>query len=405
MSTPSLTLLAINAGSSSIKFSLYSYPALAPLARGAVSDIGGAASCFTVHDGTNAPDKRSFAIPERITAVQVITDWLVEHVDAATLHCIVHRVVHGGASLRATQEVSDAVLTTLYQGRRDDPEHLPQEIHLVETLRHRFPLARHVLCFDSSFHSSMPDVASRLAVPRRYHDAGIMRLGFHGISCQYLVHQLRLLDAQEGTARADGKLVLAHLGGGASITAVEHGRSCDTSMGLSPTGGIAMSTRSGDIDPGFAWHCLHNEQMSPRALQQMLTHESGLAGIAGGSGDMAQLLARAATDSHAAQAISLFCYQAGKAVAAMAGAIDGIDVLVFAGGIGEQAAAIRQGICARLTHLGVRLDAARNDADAAIISADDSAVIVRIIATDEQWMLAENARVLLTAALPAQGQP
>lgn len=409
MSTPTLTLLAINAGSSSIKFALYSYPSLAPLAHGAVSDIGGAASSFTVDDGTGAPHKRSFAIPDCVTAVQVIVDWLVDKIDAPSLHCIVHRVVHGGATLRATQAVSEAVLATLYAGRRDDPDHLPQEIHLLETLRHRFPLAHQVLCFDSSFHASMPDVASMLAVPRRYHEAGIMRLGFHGISCQYLMHRLRQLDQPDAAARADGKVILAHLGGGASITAVEHGRSCDTTMGVSPAGGIAMSSRSGDIDPGFAWHCLHHEHMSPRALQQMLTEESGLRGIAGGSGDMAQLLARAGSDSHAAEAVALFCYQAGKAVAAMAGALDGIDVLVFAGGIGEGAAAIRQRICAKLAHLGVLLDAARNDAHAAVISADNSRVIVRIIHTDEQWMLAENARILLgasaTATATKQGHP
>jgi acetate kinase len=403
MSTPPLTVLAINAGSSSIKFALYDFPALTLLTHGEVSGIGGPASCFTVETGRDAPVKRSFPIPERVTAVQVLVDWLVEQVDAAQLHCIAHRIVHGGARLRATQEVSEAVLSALYANRRDDPEHLPQELHLLETLRRHFPQARHVVCFDSTFHATMPGVASMLAVPRRYHDAGFDRLGFHGLSCEYLMHQLRLLEAP---ALAAGKVVLAHLGGGASVTAVEHGHSCDTSMGLTPSGGIAMSTRSGDIDPGFAWHCMHHEQMSAQALQHMLTHESGLRGISGSTGDMAQLLAREERDSQAAEAVALFCYQARKAVCAMAGALGGIDVLVFAGGIGEHAASVRARICSHLAHLGVLLDGPRNDAHEALISAPGSRVLVRIIRTDEQWMLAENARVLLgapaSAAEPSQ---
>lgn len=405
MTTPTQTVLAINAGSSSIKFALYGYPDLAALTQAEVSDIGAATSCFAVTTGAHPQYSHSFAIPDAVTAVQVVVDWLVDHVEAASLHFIVHRIVHGGAALRATVELNDAVLEQLYSGRRDAPEHLPQEIRLLETLRHRFPLARHVLCFDSSFHASMADVASRLAVPRRYHDAGIMRLGFHGLSCQYLMHQLRALEAP---SVANGKVILAHLGGGASITAVEHGRSCDTSMGVSPAGGIAMTSRSGDIDPGFAWHCLHNEHMTPHALQHMLMHESGMRGIAGGgdngNGDMAQLLAREGVDTQAAQAVALFCYQASKAIGAMAAAIDGMAVLVFAGGIGEHAAVIRQRICARLSHLGVLLDDGANGRHGPVISAPASVVIVRIIATDEQWMLAENARVLLdTNSAPTEG--
>lgn len=397
MSTVS-TILAINAGSSSIKFALYTWPTLALLSHGAVSGMGGNASCFTVEGSAlqpGAPLRREFAIPEPVTGAQVLVDWLREQLDADGCACIVHRIVHGGASLRHSAEIDDALLATLYGGRRDDPEHLPLEISLIETLRRHFPRARQVACFDSSFHASMPAVASMLAVPRRYYEAGIMRLGYHGISCEYLVRELRRIEP----LRAEGKLVLAHLGGGASVTAVEHGASRDTSMGLSPAGGLPMATRSGDIDPGFAWHCSHHEKMSSAALQQMLNHESGLRGLSGGSGDMASLLQREPYDRHAAEAVALFCYQARKAICAMAGALDGIDMLVFAGGIGEHGASVRARICGGLGHLGLRLDEGRNQDHAALISAPDSRVQVRIIATDEQWMLAENARVLL-AALP-----
>lgn len=394
MSIPTVTVLAINAGSSSIKFALYALPDLTLRTHGEISGIGGAASCFTIEELSGAPCKRSFPIPEPVTAVQVLVDWLTEHVDGAQLGCIVHRIVHGGASLRATGDIDDAMLATLYALRRDDPQHLPQEIHLVEALRRHFPgstLTRHIACFDSSFHANMPAVASMLPVPRRYHDAGIKRLGYHGLSCEYLMHRLRALEPE----LAGGKVILAHLGGGASVTAVEGGVSRDTTMGLSPSGGIPMASRSGDLDPGFAWHCLHHEQMSAPALQHMLTHESGLRGIAGGSGDMAQLLAREAHAPHAAEAVALFCYQAGKAVCAMAGAIDGIDVLVFAGGIGENAQLVRARIGERLAHLGVLLDPHANDAHHDVISAPASRVLVRVIRTDEQWMLADNARRLL----------
>jgi acetate kinase len=388
----SSTLLAINAGSTSIKFALYRYPGLELLSHGAVSGIGCAVSTFKSQDALCPPVLRQFAIPETVTAIEVMVDWLLAHAAFDSIDYVVHRIVHGGAALRSSCELTAAVLTALYDGRAADPEHMPQEIRLVETMRRHLPLARQIACFDSSFHATMPAVASMLPVPRRYFDAGIMRLGYHGISCEFLMHELRRLEAP---ALADGKVILAHLGGGASVTAVEHGRSIDTSMGLTPAGGIVMSNRSGDIDPGFAWHCARTEQMSPAALNHMLCHESGLRGISGTSGDMAELLAREAADSCAAEAVELFCYQVRKAIGGMAAALGGLDVLVFAGGIGEHAAAVRARICNGLAYLGVRLDEANNSAAAACISAPDSRVLVRIIASDEQWMIAENARIFL----------
>ncbi|MDB5958971.1 MAG: Acetate kinase [Massilia sp.] len=394
MSKSTSTMLAINAGSTSIKFALYRYPELELLSNGEVSGIGGAASTFMTQDALAHPVVRQFAIPEQVTAVQVMVDCLLAHAAFDSIVCVVHRIVHGGAALRSTCELTDAVLMALYQDRAADPEHMPQELRLVEAARRHLPLARQIACFDSSFHATMPAVASMLPVPRRYFDAGIMRLGYHGISCEFLMRQLRTL---EGPAVADGKVILAHLGGGASVTAVEHGRSVDTTMGLTPSGGIVMSTRSGDIDPGFAWHCARTEHMSAAALNHMLSQESGLRGISGSTGDMAELVARETSDSCAAQAVALFCYQARKAIGAMAAALGGLDVLVFAGGIGEHGAAVRARICARLAHLGVRLDEQKNRGGEALISAPDSRVVVRIIATDEQWMLAENARVFLAA--------
>jgi acetate kinase len=393
MSTSS-TLLAINGGSTSIKFALYSTPGLELLSSGAVSGIGEPSSTFAVHEAMCAPVVRRFAIPEHVTATAVLVEWLMAHAALTSITCVVHRIVHGGAALRATCELSEQVMTALYACRTVDPEHLPHEIRLVEALRRHLPRIRQIACFDSAFHATMPPQASMLPVPRRYFDAGIMRLGYHGISCEFLMRQLRTLVAPD---LAQGKVVLAHLGGGASVTAVEHGKSIDTTMGLTPSGGIPMSNRSGDIDPGFAWHCARAENMSAAAVNHMLSHDAGLRGISGSSGDMAVLIAREPFDHHAGQAVNLFCYQARKAIGAMAAALGGLDVLVFAGGIGEHGAGIRSRICAELAWLGVQLDEPRNRDGEPLISAPHSRVLVRIIATDEQWMLAENARVFLAA--------
>lgn len=394
MSTTSSTVLAINGGSTSIKFALYRYPGLELLSSGAVSGIGTPTSTFTVHDTGGASVVRQFAIPEQVTATAVLLEWLLAHRAFDSVDCVVHRIVHGGASLRATCELTAPVMTALYGCRTVDPEHLPHEIRLVEALRRHRPLARHIGCFDSSFHASMPAVASMLPVPRRFFDAGIMRLGYHGISCEFIMRQLHTLLTP---ALAQGRVVIAHLGGGASVTAVEHGKSIDTTMGLTPSGGMVMSNRSGDIDPGFAWHCARTENMSAAALNHMLSHESGLRGISGSTGDMAELIAREAFDRCAAQAVDLFCYQARKAIGAMTTALGGLDVLVFAGGIGEHGAEVRARICSELAWLGIELDEIRNRESAAVISAADSRVMVRIIASDEQWMLAENASVFLAA--------
>jgi len=333
--------------------------------------------------------------------MHIVLDWLIEQDEFDDIDCVVHRIVHGGAHLRATCELTESVLIALYDGRTADLEHLPQELRLVEAMRSRLPRARQIASFDSSFHATMPAVASILPVPRRFFDAGIMRLGYHGISCEFVVRQLRALTAP---ALAEGKVVIAHLGGGASITAVEHGRSVDTSMGLTPSGGIPMSTRAGDIDPGFAWHCAHVEKMSAAQVNHMLSHQSGLRGVSGTTGNMAELLAIEESDPCAAEAVALFCYQARKAIGAMAAALGGLDVLVFVGGIGEHGSAVRARICEQLACLGVHLDPQRNADGTALISMPDSRVVVRIIATDEQWMLAEHARIFLaTDAMRVNG--
>lgn len=388
-------LLAINAGSTSIKFGLFSLDtALTPLFDGEVRNIGSARSCFIVSGLANGDGfERAFVIPDPVTAVQVLMEWLVERLAPSSLGAVAHRVVHGGLHGAPSQSIDSALLLTLYDSATADPDHLPQELHLIEEMRRHFPGVPQIACFDSAFHSAMPPEASMLPIPRRYYEAGIRRFGFHGLSCAYLMRQLATLLGPQAAAK---KIILAHLGGGASITAVEGGQGRDTTMGFTPAGGIPMGSRSGDLDPGIAWYCAHKEQMTPARFNQMVNHQSGLLGVSGTSGDLRQLMSEEHSDTRAAEAVALFFYQTRKAICAMAGAIEGIDTLVFTGGIGENSAVARARICAGLAHIGVRIDAPRNLVNAAVISADASAVKVLLIRTDEQWMIAEEARLLLS---------
>ena len=395
MSAMTAHYLAINAGSSSIKFALYrAEPVLSVVFEGSIDGIGGAHACFSACGAPGDTITRHFAIPERVTAVNVLVDWLGERIDPASLRATAHRVVHGGLEFTSTQEISAAMLGVLHDAVRGEPEHLPQEVHLIEMLRRRYPASSHVACFDSSFHARMPAAASTLAIPHRFNEAGVRRYGYHGLSCSWMMGELARVD---GAAAADGKVVLAHLGGGSSITAVQFGVGHDTTMGLTPAGGIPMGKRSGDIDPGLAWHCMRKEAMTPAQFHHMLTHESGLLGVSGRSADLRVLLEHEGIDSRSAAAVELFVYQTRKAICAMAGAIDGVDTLVFAGGIGENSADVRMRICARLSHLGIELDPERNNANQGVISSSASRVKVRVMSTNEQWVLADEARLLLNS--------
>jgi acetate kinase len=266
------------------------------------------------------------------------------------------------------------------------PDHLPQAIAAIRAVQRAYPLLPQVACFDTAFHRRMPRVAQIFALPRRFADDGVLRYGFHGLSYESIMQQLRALD---GVA-ANGRVVIAHLGNGASMAAVRGGRGIDTTMGLTPTGGLVMGTRSGDLDPGVLLSLLQRERMVPTALNALVNRQAGLLGVSGISADMRDLLARQATDPAAAEAIELFCYQARKFLGALAAALGGLDTLVFTAGIGEHAAPIRERICAGLEFLGIRLDPERNRAHAPIISAEGSLVTVRVMTTDEDRMIARH---------------
>jgi len=292
--------------------------------------------------------------------------------------------VHG---MRHTspERITAALLQELKKISAYDPDHLPEEIKLVEVFSIRHPDTAQVACFDTSFHTSMPQVAKLLTIPRKYIDQGIQRYGFHGLSYSYLMEELR---RAAGNEAANGKIILAHLGSGASIAAVENGKSMDTSMGFTPTSGLPMATRTGDLDPGVAWYLMESEKLDAKQFNHLINHESGLLGISETSSDMRELIQTQSTDIRAADAVELFCYQTKKWIGAYAAAIGGIDVLVFSGGIGEHAAEIRSRICDSLGFLGIQIDNARNINDEAIISADAARVSVRVIKTNEELMIA-----------------
>ena len=399
INSPRQTILTINAGSSNIKFALFP-PADEPdrALQGCVEGIGSGGGCFSV-DAARPADSFShhFGIPERFNAAQVLMDWLGERIDPAALTAIGHRVVHGGPGYWEPQLLNPGMRQDLQKLTSFDPEHLPLELLMIDALTQKFPAIPQVACFDTAFHHAMPRLARIVPIPRRYEADGVRRYGFHGLSCAYLVEELERI---AGRSAAQGRVILAHLGGGASITAVHEGKSIDTSMGMTPAGGLPMSSRSGDLDPGLAFYLARTEQLSAKQFNHMVNHDSGLLGISETSGDMRVLLAAQGDDVRAAEAVALFCYQARKTVCAMAGALEGLETLVFSGGIGEHAAEVRARICDGLGFLGIRLDPQRNAAHAAVISSDDSAVTVRVIHTDEQRMIAGQVRQVIGGGQP-----
>ena len=382
-------ILTINGGSSSIKFALFeASDSLRRVLEGNIVRIGLPQATFVVK-GMNKADNfnRSVSAANHTVAVGLLMDWIEERVQRGELTAVGHRVVHGGPKYSEPQRITKEMVEELHQLQPFDPEHLPEEILLTEAFHRRFPDLPQVACFDTAFHHDMPRVAQLLPIPRRYEAHGVRRYGFHGLSYAFLMGELARL---AGTEAARGRVILAHLGNGASLAAVCEGKSMDTSMGLTPTGGVPMSTRSGNLDPGLVWYLERIEGVTAKKFNDMVNFQSGLLGVSETSSDMHDLLERETEDLRAAEAVALFCYQVKKWVGAFAAALGGLDTLVFAGGIGENAPAIRARICDRMGFLGIEIEEKRNIASAAVISSADSRVTVRVIHTDEEWMIAEE---------------
>ncbi|HEU6440607.1 MAG TPA: acetate/propionate family kinase [Terriglobales bacterium] len=390
-------LLAINGGSSSIRFAVYDADAaLRRRLDGKIDRIGSSGTTLSVNESPDTPQvTRRLAADDHRMAAGFLLDWLETQPVFASVRAVGHRVVNGMRHSEA-ERVTPRLLEELRRITPYDPEHLRREIGMIEAFSRRQPRLPQVVCFDTAFHRTMPQVARLLPIPRRYAAKGVERYGFHGLSYAYLMEELVRLDP----AAANGRVVLAHLGNGASLAAVRDGKSIDTSMGFTPASGLVMSTRTGDLDPGLVYYLARTERMTPARFQRMVNHESGLLGVSGTSSDLRDLLEREAVDVRAADAVALFCYQAKKWIGSFAAALGGIDTLVFAGGIGENAPIVRERICNGLDFLGIAVHHKRNAKSAPLISQDTARVKVRVIHTDEELMIARSVcRVLKLGSL------
>jgi len=388
-------VLTINGGSSSIKFALYR--ADSPTTRllsGKLERIGLPRALLTTRQAEKS-SSRVIAAPNHRAAGNFLIEWLDDHVGFANVVGVGHRVVHGGLHLRQAQRIDRHVIAELHRISPYAPEHLPSGIQLMKLFHYRHPRLPQVACFDTAFHRDMPRVAKLLPIPRRFDAKGVQRFGFHGLSYSFLLEQL---DRIAGRKAAHSRVILAHLGNGASLAALRNGKSVDTSMGFTPAAGVPMSTRSGDLDPGLVWYLARTERMTGKQFHQMVHHQAGLLGVSQISPDMRDLLAREREDVRAAEAVALFCYQVKKWIGAFTAALGGLDTLVFAGGIGENAFPVRERICEGLGFLGLRLDPKKNKAGAPIISARGSRVTVRVIRTDEEVMISKAVCRILKIA-------
>ncbi len=364
---------------------------------GEVGRIGqsGAGMRITGADGATLLDREN-DLPDHAAALAAVVAWLREQGRAQEVAAVGHRVVHGGADYSAPVVITDDVLAALRGLVPLAPDHLPQALDAIAATRAAFPDVPEVACFDTAFHHDMPQVARQYALPREVTDLGVVRYGFHGLSYEFIMSELRRLDPEA----AAGRVVIAHLGNGASMAAVHAGHSRDTTMGFTPAGGLVMGTRPGDLDPGVPLYLLGARGMTLAALGDLINHQAGLLGVSGTGSDMRDLLAREADDPRAAEAVALFCYTARKHLGALAAVLGGLDTLVFTGGIGEHAAPVRARICAELEFLGIRLDPTRNAADAPVISTESPgmaqpAVTVRVMRTDEDRVIARHTIRLL----------
>jgi acetate kinase len=393
MSSVKQRILTINSGSSSIKFALFLVgEVLVRELYGKIDRIGLIGTMLTFNDLVKK-QRENFNIGDldHHSAAIFLMDWLAKQIDFTSVLAVGHRVVHGMKHTEP-QLVNQLLIEDLYSILPYDPDHMPSEIHLIEAFIRYHPHLTQVACFDTAFHREMPRVAKLLAIPRRYEEKGVQRYGFHGLSYTYLMEELAQLNDTEGNA---GRIILAHLGNGASMTAVLNGKSIDTSMSFTPASGLPMSTRSGDIDPGLVTYLMRMEKMTEAQFHKMTNRESGLLGISGVSSDMRDLLDNENSNPAAADAIALFCYQVKKQIGAYSAALGGLDVLVFAGGIGESSPIIRKRVCDGLEFLGIELDQESNTKNAPLISKDVCNVKVRVIATDEELMIARSVTRVL----------
>ena len=359
---------------------------------GKTEGIGASAGRFSTRasDG-NAQGEDTRVFLNHNEALKVITAWLAG-VKGGAPDAVGHRLVHGGSMYVKPHLIDEELLKALKALVPFAPDHLPHEIGAIEAFMRFYPRIAQVACFDTAFHRTMPEVAQRYALPGEVRRHGIVRYGFHGLSYEYILAELR---KEAGPAAAEGRVVVAHLGNGASMGAFQNGTSRDTTMGFTPAGGLVMSTRSGDIDPGVIVYLLKDKGMNAASINRLVNKEAGLLGVSGISSDVKELLDRETRERGAAEAMELFCYQARKFLGALAAVLGGLDTLIFTGGIGENSPPVRERICRELGFLGIRLDAGRNSANQPVISTDNGAVVVRVMKTNEELMIARHTYDLI----------
>lgn len=397
--TEPLSILAANAGSSSIRYALFDAVDPPARSRGGKLELANMTRAHVRPPSVTGPINATLSATAgdfRSQAARFL-DGLEALPEFASVKAVGHRIVHG-MQHSAPELVTPELIADLRSTVPFDPQHLPLEIRLIEAIAERLPAMLQVACFDTAFHRTMPRVASILPIPRRYEAAGVRRFGFHGLSYEFLMQELVRLGIPSATR---GRVILAHLGNGASLAAIRDGQCIDTSMGFTPASGLVMGTRSGDLDPGVISYLARSDGMSVGQFETMTNEASGLLGVSESSADMRELLAHEAMDVRAAEAIALFCYQTRKWIGAFAAALGGLDTLVFAGGIGENLPTIRHRICQELTYLGVSLAEEHNEANALRISADQAQVDVYVIPTDEELVIAQSVMRLIAKDAPA----
>jgi acetate kinase len=377
-------ILCLNGGSSSLKFAVYRFSDAAEerIFSGAVEGIGQSGGKAWLRSGDKALQEESGKFPDHTAAIETMFAALHKQ-GAEKLSAAGHRIVHGGPKFTAPQLVDEKLKAGLKELIPFAPLHLPSQVTMIEAMAAHFPDLPQVACFDTAFHSGMPEVAQRFALPRELWEQGIRRYGFHGLSYEYVTGKL-------GTGLGR-RAVIAHLGNGASMVALKDGLPMDTSMGLTPTGGFMMGTRSGDLDPGVFIHLLKGGYSADQ-LEELVDHKAGLLGVSGQTSDMKGLLQKSQRNNAARMAVKMFIYQVRKFIGAYAAVLNGLDTLVFTGGIGERAAEVRAQICTGLEYLGITLDAAANDRNAEVISLPGTKCTVRVVKTDEDLMIARHTR-------------
>lgn len=384
-------ILVINAGSSSIKFSLQVGDR--EVVHGLIDRLGGtgARGHATARDG-NGTTLASLDLPgsSHAEALDWLVDWLAEHSEGVKPLAVGHRVVHGGDRFTAPVRVTAEILAHLEELIPLAPLHQPHNLGPIRYFLQKRPDLPQVACFDTAFHATQSRLERLFALPRRYAEQGVKRYGFHGLSYEYIASRLPEIDPRA----ASGKTIVCHLGNGASLCAMNAGRSVATTMGFTALEGLMMGTRTGAIDPGVLLHLLQHEHLTPDQLAELLYKKSGLLGVSGISADMRDLLA--SDRPEAVEAVALFCYRISREIGALAAVLGGLDALIFTAGIGEHAAPVRTQVCERAAWLGVDLDVAANNRAGDVISTADSRVVVRILPTNEELMIARHTARLLT---------